>query len=178
VSGLLNAPAALPPGKTPGFHWIGGWVDPGAGLDDVERRKILPVATSDCVIPAPDEYELGLVDSSVFYWCYLNYQRYIFFNVRMIFWLWISKKFIWPTLRKYPVSAWTKYGKPHLKQTAGFGAGTRNSRIRNTIADVHLLAISTCESERWKSWPILWPFPGVRLDSLRKMKRHLGRVNQ
>jgi hypothetical protein len=25
-----------------GTHWIGSWVDPRAGLDDVEKRKILP----------------------------------------------------------------------------------------------------------------------------------------
>jgi hypothetical protein len=25
----------------PGIHWIGGWVDPKAGLDDVEKRKSL-----------------------------------------------------------------------------------------------------------------------------------------
>jgi hypothetical protein len=26
-----------PGGKTPGTHWIGGWVGPGAGLDDMEK---------------------------------------------------------------------------------------------------------------------------------------------
>jgi hypothetical protein len=26
---------------TSGTHWIGGWVDPRAGLDDVEKRKFL-----------------------------------------------------------------------------------------------------------------------------------------
>jgi hypothetical protein len=26
---------------TPGAHWIGGWVNPRADLDDVEKRKIL-----------------------------------------------------------------------------------------------------------------------------------------
>jgi hypothetical protein len=26
--------------KTPGTHWIGGWVDPRAGLDMVSKRKI------------------------------------------------------------------------------------------------------------------------------------------
>jgi hypothetical protein len=36
VSGQLHAPAALPPGT----HWI-GWVDPTAGLDDVEKRVFL-----------------------------------------------------------------------------------------------------------------------------------------
>jgi hypothetical protein len=26
-------------GKNLSTHWIGGWVDPGAGLDNVEKRK-------------------------------------------------------------------------------------------------------------------------------------------
>jgi hypothetical protein len=25
--------------RAPGTHWIGGWVDPRAGIDDVEKRK-------------------------------------------------------------------------------------------------------------------------------------------
>jgi hypothetical protein len=29
-----------PEGRVPGTHWIGGWVDPRAGLD-VEKRKFL-----------------------------------------------------------------------------------------------------------------------------------------
>jgi hypothetical protein len=42
VAGELSAsrPAALPPGeRARGIHWIGGWVDPRAGLDDAENRK-------------------------------------------------------------------------------------------------------------------------------------------
>jgi hypothetical protein len=35
--GQLHALAALPPGT----HWLGGWVDPRAGPDDVEKRKFL-----------------------------------------------------------------------------------------------------------------------------------------
>jgi hypothetical protein len=27
--------------RAPGTHWIGGWVDPRADLDDVEKRKFL-----------------------------------------------------------------------------------------------------------------------------------------
>jgi hypothetical protein len=27
--------------RTRGTHWLGGWVDPRAGLDDVTKRKIL-----------------------------------------------------------------------------------------------------------------------------------------
>jgi hypothetical protein len=42
MSGQLHAPAALPPGeRAPGTHWIGGWVDPRADLDDVEKKKFL-----------------------------------------------------------------------------------------------------------------------------------------
>jgi hypothetical protein len=34
--------SASRPGRfTPRTHWIGGWVDPTAGLDDVEKRKFL-----------------------------------------------------------------------------------------------------------------------------------------
>jgi hypothetical protein len=29
--------------RTPGTHLIGDWVDPGAGLDDVEKRKFLTI---------------------------------------------------------------------------------------------------------------------------------------
>jgi hypothetical protein len=27
--------------RAPGTHWIGGWVGPRAGLDDMEKRKFL-----------------------------------------------------------------------------------------------------------------------------------------
>jgi hypothetical protein len=38
----VSRPAALPPGERAlGTLWIGGWVDPIAGLDDVEKRKFL-----------------------------------------------------------------------------------------------------------------------------------------
>jgi hypothetical protein len=32
----------IPGERATGTHWIGGWMDPTAGLDDVERRKFLP----------------------------------------------------------------------------------------------------------------------------------------
>jgi hypothetical protein len=31
-----------PEERAPGTHWIGGWVGPRAGLDDVEMRKFFP----------------------------------------------------------------------------------------------------------------------------------------
>jgi hypothetical protein len=40
MNGQLHVLAVLPLGKEPpGIHWIGGWVDPRAGLDDVEKTK-------------------------------------------------------------------------------------------------------------------------------------------
>jgi hypothetical protein len=44
VGGRLHAPAALPPGKNPGTHQIGGWVGPRAGLDVLgEEKNLLPL---------------------------------------------------------------------------------------------------------------------------------------
>jgi hypothetical protein len=37
-----SRPRRFTPGENaPGTHWIGGWMDPRAGLDDVEKRKFL-----------------------------------------------------------------------------------------------------------------------------------------
>jgi hypothetical protein len=36
----LHAPASFTPAERAlGTHWIGGWVGPRAGLDDVEKKK-------------------------------------------------------------------------------------------------------------------------------------------
>jgi hypothetical protein len=37
----ITAGFYTPGERAPGMHWIGGWVDPRAGLDDMEKRKIL-----------------------------------------------------------------------------------------------------------------------------------------
>jgi hypothetical protein len=37
-----SRPGRFPPGgRASGTHWIGGWVGPSTGLDDVEMRKFL-----------------------------------------------------------------------------------------------------------------------------------------
>jgi hypothetical protein len=41
VSGQLHASGAFPLGKSPCAHWIGGWVGPNVGLDEVEERTFL-----------------------------------------------------------------------------------------------------------------------------------------
>jgi hypothetical protein len=55
VGGQLHAPAALPSGKKPGTHCVGGWVGPRAGLDgwgkspppppEFDSRTVQPVAS-------------------------------------------------------------------------------------------------------------------------------------
>jgi hypothetical protein len=38
----VSRPGRFTPGeRAPGVHWIGGWVGPRTGLDDVETRKFL-----------------------------------------------------------------------------------------------------------------------------------------
>jgi hypothetical protein len=65
----VSRPGRFTPGeRTPGTHWIGGWVDPRAHLDNLEERKYLiltalelrplgrqPVASryTDYATPAP-----------------------------------------------------------------------------------------------------------------------------
>jgi hypothetical protein len=34
----------IPGERTPGTHWIGGWVNPRAGLNDLEKRKFLTLS--------------------------------------------------------------------------------------------------------------------------------------
>jgi hypothetical protein len=42
MSGQLHAPAAFTPEERAlGTHWIEGWVDLRAGLDDLEKTKFL-----------------------------------------------------------------------------------------------------------------------------------------
>jgi hypothetical protein len=37
-----SRPSCFTPGeRAPGTHWIGGWVDPRAGVGDLEKRKFL-----------------------------------------------------------------------------------------------------------------------------------------
>jgi hypothetical protein len=40
VSDQLHAPAALPPGKSPSIHWIGGWMGPTTGLEAVGKTSL------------------------------------------------------------------------------------------------------------------------------------------
>jgi hypothetical protein len=42
---LVSRRGSFTPGeRAPGTHWTGGWVGPRTGLDDVEKRKFLPLS--------------------------------------------------------------------------------------------------------------------------------------
>ena len=47
VGGQRRAPAALPPGKSPGTHCTGGWVGPRAGLGGCEKSRLHRDSTPD-----------------------------------------------------------------------------------------------------------------------------------
>jgi hypothetical protein len=49
----LHAPAALPLGKRPGTHFIGGWVGPRAGQDGCRKSRPLPTGIRFPDRPAP-----------------------------------------------------------------------------------------------------------------------------
>jgi hypothetical protein len=52
-----SRPGRFTPGeRAPGTHWIGGWVGPRTGLDDVEKRKILdPTGTRTPTSPSQNQ---------------------------------------------------------------------------------------------------------------------------
>ena len=52
----LHAPAALPPGKRPGTHCIGGWVGPRAGLDGCGKSRPPPGFDPRTVQPVASRY--------------------------------------------------------------------------------------------------------------------------
>jgi hypothetical protein len=74
-----SQPGSFTPGeRAPGTHWIGGWVGPRAGLDDVEKifdrtgtrnsdpSVVQPVASRyiDYVIPAADDSGIVYLNGS------------------------------------------------------------------------------------------------------------------
>jgi hypothetical protein len=81
MSGWLHAPAALPPGRACGTHWIGGWVDPRAGLDDMEKFKFLTLPGLEprhLSRPARSQslYRLRYPGSHSYYYYYYYYYSY------------------------------------------------------------------------------------------------------
>jgi hypothetical protein len=51
MSGQLHAHATLPPGKSPSTHFIGGWVDPRVGVDDMEKWKFFTLSELELPLP-------------------------------------------------------------------------------------------------------------------------------
>jgi hypothetical protein len=55
IRGQPYAPSALPPGKNPSTHYVGGWVGRRGGLDDIETKKYVASAgIRTSVRPAPN----------------------------------------------------------------------------------------------------------------------------
>jgi hypothetical protein len=59
MSSQLHALASLPRGKSPSIHWIGGWVDRKAGLEDIEKtHPELELQPLDCRVRSQSLYRL------------------------------------------------------------------------------------------------------------------------
>jgi len=56
VGGQRHAPAALPPGKRPHAHCIGGWVSPKPGLNRCGKSRPPPGFDSRTVQPVASRY--------------------------------------------------------------------------------------------------------------------------
>jgi hypothetical protein len=52
----VDRSASLPGRSIPDTHWIGGWVDPKAGVDNVEKRKFLTLPALELVQPLASRY--------------------------------------------------------------------------------------------------------------------------
>jgi len=63
---LTSSPVTLPVGSRPGTHWIGGWVEPRAGLDVVDK----PLApTSNRTLDGPASNLVTILSYTCYYWC-------------------------------------------------------------------------------------------------------------
>ena len=56
MGGQRQAPAALPPRKSPGTHCTGGWVGPRAGLDGCGKSRLLPEFDLQTFHPVASRY--------------------------------------------------------------------------------------------------------------------------
>jgi hypothetical protein len=83
VGGQLHAPAALPPGKWPSTHCIGGWVGPNAGLDGCGKYRPPPgfdPRTVQLVASRYTDYAItvGIIVYNVKWLCLLNRMLYYY----------------------------------------------------------------------------------------------------
>jgi hypothetical protein len=70
--------------RAPGTHWIGGWVGPRAGLDDVEKRKFLTLPGLELrplCRPARSQspYRMRYPGSHYYYYYYYYYYYFMAF---------------------------------------------------------------------------------------------------
>jgi hypothetical protein len=82
-----SRPGRFTPGEgAPGTHWIGSWVEPRAGLDDVEKRKLLTLPELELRPigrPARGQslYRLRYLGSHMLYRVYTEISQYLAFHL-------------------------------------------------------------------------------------------------
>ena len=65
VGGQRHVPAALPPGRRPGTHFIGGWVGSMARLDGCGKSRPPPEFYPRNVQPVASRYTMKAVDKDI-----------------------------------------------------------------------------------------------------------------
>jgi hypothetical protein len=95
VSGQLHTPTGLLPGDSPsGTHWIGNWVGPSVGLDNVEKKKFLTLAGLELRplgSPARLRYPGGMKYHVIIYYFSAGCDQLKFYRIRSKIW---NQKFL------------------------------------------------------------------------------------
>jgi hypothetical protein len=68
--------------KSPGAHWVGGWVGPGAGLDTVAKTNPLPCQKSNPSPSAPSLVTILTELSQLHYTSIIKFNRKLLINLR------------------------------------------------------------------------------------------------
>jgi hypothetical protein len=80
VGGQRHAPAALPPGKRPGTHCIGGWVGPRAGLGGCGKSRSPPGFDPRTIHPVASRYTDYAIPVNPCIRCIYYYYYYYYYS--------------------------------------------------------------------------------------------------
>jgi hypothetical protein len=129
MSGQLHAPAALPPGKNPGTHCIGGWVDSRAGLDDLKKWKFLTLPGLE-----PRPLRRPARSQSLYRLRYPDYYYYYYYGSTARGLALAAFSFSW----SYTQSVGSLDGGSAHRKTATYTRNNTNTELTHT--DIHALS--------------------------------------
>jgi hypothetical protein len=138
MGGQHKAPAALPPGKSPGSYCRGCWVAPTAGLDEVWRREDLLKS-----------WRWAANDNCTLYWFneYIVHNTYSIYGKYSCDWLPLS------------LSLFVHHnGMSHIKRKSLARSGTRTTDCPGLGASLYQLRYTSLFPQRVGRMCNLWMF--------------------